>query len=286
MARSRPFSSRNAGKETRLVESDSDIGDKAGRSYWDAVWQGQPLPTPLDPRDASVRNHIERRFHQYFVAALGGRETAGRLLLEVGAGHSRWLPYFAREFGFAVSGIDYSPVGCAQGEAILRQAGVSGRVLLADFFAPPAEMLGAYDVVVSIGLVEHFDNTAACVASLARFLRPGGLLITVIPNLAGAVGWIQRRVCRAIYDVHVPLDREELRDAHEAAGLSVVRCDYFQGADLTAVNLACWSGRWFYPALTRLVFAGSLLMWALDEKGRWLRPSRLASRYVVCSARN
>jgi SAM-dependent methyltransferase len=263
----------------------TDIVDKAGQSYWDQVWEGLPIPAAIDPHDPSRHNHIQRRFHQYFARAFAGQETVGKQLLEVGAGGSRWLPYFANEFGFAVAGIDYSPQGCEQGEAILRQAGVEGKVLLADLFAPPPEMLGVYDVVVSIGLVEHFDNTAACVASLARFLQPRGLMITVIPNLVGGIGWLQRHVCRSIYDVHVPLDRESLRAAHERAGLAVAHCDYFLAADLSAVNLACWSDRWFYRSLLRLPYAVAQLQWLLDERGVKLPSRRQSSRYVICSAR-
>lgn len=259
--------------------------DKAGREYWDAVWEGESIPTALDPHDRSMRNLIERRFHRFFAHAFAGRQTVGKPLLEVGAGRSRWLPYFASEFGFDVAGIDYSPIGRAQGEAILRQTGISGGIHLADFLTPPEEMLGAYDVVVSFGLVEHFETTSACVASLSRFLQPEGLMITVIPNLVGVVGWVQRRVCRSIYDIHVPLDREGLRRAHEVAGLSVLTCDYFLGADLAAVNFACWSKRWFHPIVIRLAAYASLPLWALDERGLTFKPGRSNSRYVICSAR-
>ena len=268
-------------QETAL---DTDM-DRAGRSYWDQVWQGQPLPAAIDPRDTGLRNHVERRFHEFFASAFAERQTAGQALLEVGGGRSRWLPYFAKEFGFNVTGIDYSPIGCEQGEAILRNAGVGGSVILANFFTPPQEMLGAYDVVVSFGVIEHFEDTESCVASLARFLKPGGLMITSIPNLVGGVGWIQRRVCRSIYDMHVPLDREALRTAHERAGLSVRSCDYLVSGDLSVMNLSCWSGSRFYGTMLRLSFMASLAAWFLDEKNLMIRPNRWTSRYVICSAR-
>jgi SAM-dependent methyltransferase len=233
----------------------------------------------------SLRNHVERRYHEYFRRAFTGTDSRGQTLLEVGAGRSRWLPYFAREFGFEVTGIDYSAAACEQGAAILRQAGVNGSVIEADLFDPPASLLESFDVVVSFGLIEHFEDTSACVASLARFLKPGGLIISSIPNLSGTIGWMQKRICRDVYDVHVPLDRNTLRGAHERAGLLVLSCDYFLGADLSALNLSCWSDARFYGAALRLAFSGSLGLWWLDEKRVRARPNRWTSRALICSAR-
>jgi 2-polyprenyl-3-methyl-5-hydroxy-6-metoxy-1,4-benzoquinol methylase len=261
-----------------------NVVDKAGRQYWDRVWQGEPLPPAVDPHDMSLRNHIERRFHQIFSRAFAGSETAGQMLLEVGAARSRWLPYFAKEFGFDVTGLDYSAVGCEQGATIMRDAGINGRMVLGDLFAPPAELLHAFDVVVSFGLIEHFEDTASCVASLANFLRPGGLMITSVPNMIGSVGWLQKRLCRSIYDVHVPLDRENLRAAHERSGLTVRSCDYFLGADLSVVNLSCWKGRRVYVPLLKLANLVSLGLWILDERQLSLKPNRWNSRYIFCTA--
>lgn len=56
------------------------------------------------------------------------------------------------------------------------------------FFSPPASMLGKFDVVVTFGVVEHFIDTRACLDAMSQFLKPGGLLVTSIPNLAGWIG--------------------------------------------------------------------------------------------------
>jgi SAM-dependent methyltransferase len=61
---------------------------------------------------------------------------------------------------------------------VLDAAGVPGEIVCADLFAPPPHLLAQFDVVVSFGVVEHFDDTAACVAACARLVKPGGLMVT------------------------------------------------------------------------------------------------------------
>ncbi|WP_437830178.1 methyltransferase domain-containing protein [Sorangium sp. So ce1153] len=36
------------------------------------------------------------------------------------------------------------------------------------------------DAVVSPGVVEHFEDTAGCLRACARYLRPGGPIITEV----------------------------------------------------------------------------------------------------------
>ena len=166
-----------------------------------------------------------------------GIETAGAHLLELGCARSVWLPYFHRQFGFRIVGLDYTEIGCAQARAVLATSAVSGEIVHADLFTPPTAMLNKFDVVVSFGLVEHFSDTAAVLSACARFLKPGGVMITTIPNFSGWLGAMQRRFDRAVYDIHVPLDREQFAQAHKAAGLDLIACDYFIFVNWQVINV-------------------------------------------------
>ena len=261
-----------------------ESSDKAQQSYWDQAWERQSIQPAFAPRKKSRHNYAELAFHDVFVRLFRGVDQSGKQLLEVGAARSAWLPYFASEYGFDITGIDYSEPGCAHARAILERAGVEGRIVLSDFFAPPDDMLGAFDVVISFGVVEHFDETAACVKALARFLRPGGLMITVVPNLRGVGGFLQKRLCRAIYDVHVRLDRQALRAAHERAGLSVRTSRYFVSGGFVNMNMSCWSEHGLYEAIRRLPTALSMPFLLLERMKVRIRPNRLTSPYLLCLA--
>ena len=258
--------------------------DKAGRSFWDNFWEGHPLPEAVNPHKRSFKNHVDRRFHDHFVSVFADADLGGHELLEVGCGRSRRLPYFAKEFGFSVTGIDYSPIGCDQARSILEKSGVRGRIVMSDFSTPPDDMLEAFDVVVSFGVVEHFSDTASCVAELSKFLKPGGLMITEIPNYVGLIGWLQKRLCRSIFDVHVPLDRESLKAAHEQAGLLVLSCKYFH-FDFSTLGLWCWSEHRLYGAIRLVPLALSLPLWALQRMKVPIKPNRVLSTYIFCEAR-
>jgi len=262
--------------------------DLAGVAHWDELWAAGSIQTPANPRDHTRGNLVKVRFDRLFRETFAVVETRGKALIEVGAARSVWLPYFAREFGFTVCGLDYSEIGCEQERQILARAGIDGRVVHGDLFMPPPDILGAFDVACSFGVVEHFRDTAAAVAAVARLVRPGGLVFTEVPNMAGACGWLARWLNRANFDVHVALDAGRLRAAHEAGGLEVVRSDYFLGHYIGIVPSPpadTSAGRMAARALRLANYADVLLRVAGDRTGLHLPATRWAAPYVVCIAR-
>lgn len=204
--------------------------------YWDRTWIDSEIPPPVDLSDKSLRNHATLAMHRHFeevLAPLRGRQAR---MIELGCAQSKWLPYFARHWGFQVAGLDTSDLGCQRAREMLAAAGVRGEIERGDMFDPPREMRERFDVVLSLGLVEHFTDTASAVTACAAFARPGGTVLTIIPNVNGIPGLLQRTLDRDVYDVHVPLDASLLADAHIKAGLSVSRCEYLLSANFAVVN--------------------------------------------------
>src|SRR5262249_22113994 len=136
----------------------------------------------------------------------------------------------------SVTGLDYSEIGCAKTRQLFDVYGIKGDVRCADLFAPPEELLEQFDLVISFGVVEHFRDTAGCLRACSRFVKPSGRLMTLIPNLAGLTGQIQKLVDRAVFDVHVPLTREQFSSAHRQPGMDLLECDYFLPINLSVVN--------------------------------------------------
>ena len=258
--------------------------DKAGRQYWDKVWGTYDIPKEVNPRNRGLANYVNRCFHEYFCKVLSSINTREKTLLEIGCARSAWLPYFAKEFGFKVYGIDYSEIGCQQAIQILENEGVNGKIVCADFFSPLGAMLEAFDVVVSFGVLEHFKDTTSCIETFSKFLKPGGLLITNIPNLCGLNGLIQKVVNRSIFDIHVPLDKRSLVRAHQINGLRIISCNYFLFANFGALNLENLRGsrllEWVICA--RSWFNNAI--WTLERVIPFLRPNRWSSPYINCGA--
>jgi SAM-dependent methyltransferase len=264
----------------------TDPVDMAGPDYWERLWDESSLPDPVDPRAPGVRYHVRRQLHALFSRYMGGGGPPPRVI-EVGSARSAWLPYFALEFGCEVAGMDYSPLGCRQSEETLRRAGVEGEVACADLFDPPAHMRDSFDVVVTFGVVEHFDDTSRCIGALAELLRPGGRVITIIPNNVGAVGWLQRTINRPVFDLHVLLDADDLASAHREAGLEVEHCDYLVSTHFAVTNLngvPPGPGRLVRRLVRTTFIAISAAAWIWEQRVRPIRPRRSLSPYIVCVA--
>lgn len=262
--------------------------DLTDAAFWDSNWEKRGLPEPINPHSARSRDLFYAQFHGKLRLAFAGLAPATTRLVEVGCGSSAWLPYFAKEMGFQVCGLDYSDVGCQQTRAVLAREGVTGEVLRADMFDLPAAVKGAFDVAFSFGVVEHFEPPERCVGAIGDLLRPGGLMVTVVPNMRGALGDMQSWVDRSVFDMHVLHTEETLARAHTAAGLDVIESNYFFGVNFGWVienNAPPSPLRW--PKLKTLSALrwGSRLSWWLEHNLAPLPPSRLLSPAILCIAR-
>ena len=203
-------------------------------------------------------------------------------LVEMGCGNSLWLPYFAEHWGYRVSGIDYSEAGCRMAEQNLEASGCSGTIHCIDFSEVDGPLSQRHDVVVSFGVVEHFADIRGIVGTFARALAPGGTMVTSIPNMSGGMGRMQRRLSTRAADLHVPLDRETLVEAHEANGLEVLAASYlcFLGLGMLNAEGTPWSS-----ALRALQAGADLLHLQVRRLTRWRPQSASWSSFIAVVAR-
>ena len=257
--------------------------DKAGKLYWDHRWKNTLLPELINPYRSGPDNYLDRKFHDFFRGVFSDWETNNKRLLEIGCARSVWLPYFAKQFGFKVYGIDYSERGCQQAMELLSNQGIKGEIVCADFFSPPESMLGEFDVVVSFGVLEHFEDTDGCVLAFSQFLRKKGIMITNIPNLSGLIGLIQKCINRDILDIHVPLSRENVLEVHQKNRLFPVSCDYFLVANFGVLNFEHLGGTFIYEWILQSFCWLNRIIWFV-EKLINMKPNRWSSPYVNCVA--
>jgi SAM-dependent methyltransferase len=239
--------------------------DKAGQGYWDDHWETIPHNS-FNPGSALVRDYRDRAFAEVIARTLQALPTDASVL-EAGCADSSLLVYLGHQ-GYKIIGVDYSPVGCDLFRRRAAAQHVEAQVECCDIFSPPENLRGAADCVMSVGLVEHFDDTAGCVQALRTLVRPGGRILTIIPNMRGSVGLLQRLCAPSIYAVHIPLSVAELAAAH-GPGLTVVESGYLLPAGFGVVNFyepglsraAFWTRRLTVSALGRLSWAS----WFVDK---------------------
>ncbi len=268
------------------MRKESSYGDKAGKKYWDANLTASDLPGLIDIHSTKPIDLYYHRFHDYFHQIFNNRDTKKMKLLEIGCAKSVWLPYFATEFGFEIWGLDYSIEGCKLEKRILEKAGVHGEVICVDFFSAPKEMHNFFDVVLSFGVIEHFEDTIACIQALAKFLKTKGLLFSSIPNIVGLIGWFQKILNEPIYEIHVPLDLQIFCEAHRKAGLDVLECTYFLSTNFGIINLNGLKQdgfQWYLKNLLRKILAGSSIsIWVIEERVGRFRTTKFLSPYIHC----
>ena len=259
---------------------------KVPRRYWDDMWLTDALPAPLDFSSGVRVKPVSRHIRDFVVAHVGHLGPAPTVV-EVGCGGSVWLPYFRKVLGWRAAGVDYSPRGCALARRVLDRAGVDAPVHCCDLFAPLPELIEAFDAVVSFGVAEHFVPTSRVIGALARFIRPGGIVVTMVPNLTGWLGALQKRLNRSIYELHVPLTPASLAQAHADAGLEVLEAGYVSTADF---YVAIADGKTDEAQLgPRLALKGmrllSKVLWLAENLSCPVPSTARLSPYVGCAAR-
>jgi SAM-dependent methyltransferase len=205
------------------------------------------------------------------------REAAGApgaRVLEVGAGNSRVLPYLAKKFGYRVFGNDFSWRGCVLLRANLSLQGVEGLVVAEDLFRSSLPS-AAFDLVFSSGLIEHFDDLGAIVAKHVEFVKPGGRLVLIVPNLQGIQGQITRRLAPSLWQVHRVFGPADLAAALEGQGLRGVRSGYLGSFFIRILRGEGWTETERWPRwLARLVHDSMRLLNGLVSLGFRLSPLR------------
>ena len=253
---------------------------KSTREYWDENWRiaGNGLNV------GQKNNYFWYRLDKAFKSIFPVLDSKSNKLIEIGAGSSEWLPRLSHEYHFKVSGLDYSEVGCERARQILSHSGIDGNIYCGDMFSPPEELLMQFNIVCSFGLVEHFTNTAEAIRACAKFATPGAIILTLIPNMTGLNGFLYKTFNRRVFDTHVPLNLEQLRQAHVDAGLQLYFSSYLLSCpsviDATR-NESRFISRWLRNALHRL----SLLIWWFEERGIGVPENKVTSPYMICAAR-
>jgi 2-polyprenyl-6-hydroxyphenyl methylase/3-demethylubiquinone-9 3-methyltransferase len=203
-------------------------------------------------------------------------------LLEIGCGRSIWLPHLAREFGCRIAGLDTEPLAAELAEANLAGAGVQGEIFCRDAFdlGGNRDLMGKFDLVYSMGVMEHFDDAAERLVRIADYLKHGGRILTLVPNLQG-VNWLfQRLASLDRLRMHMIYDPKRLTQVHERAGFEILAAGYvgFYDGYITETyqdtgpsrrrihGWLCWASSMFCEAWTRTFREG------LAPEVGWIAP--------------
>jgi SAM-dependent methyltransferase len=152
------------------------------REYWQNYWKFADTESAEVKRTTSGLsvNAILDIFDKYL--PVDDRLDA----LEIGGAPGKYLIYMARNFKYQVHSLDYSRIGNEQTLKNLKIANVPVRIYERDLLSNNFRKdLPSFDIVYSLGLVEHFEDLKSVVKKHLELLKPGGILLLGVPNLGG-----------------------------------------------------------------------------------------------------
>jgi SAM-dependent methyltransferase len=114
---------------------------------------------------------------------------AGGELLDLGCGSGELARSLAAD-GYVVTGCDIAPAMVRQATEADRERTVRWIRLAPRWKALPLPA-GSLDTIVAASVLEYVWDPPAVLADCARVLRPGGVLLCTVPNLAHPVRWLE-----------------------------------------------------------------------------------------------
>lgn len=164
--------------------------NKTEKEFWEKFWAELKLPQTVD---MGFKN--DRVIARTLLDHLPPGE--GKLAAEIGCAPGKWLVFLNKDLGYSVEGYEYVPAAAETARRNLALCGVPGAenaVRVADFFSVSAP--ARYDLVLSLGFIEHFDDFGGTFGRHLDLVKPGGYLAIGVPRFKGI-----NRLFAALVDV-------------------------------------------------------------------------------------
>lgn len=146
------------------------------KEYWNQYWSNLKLPLVAERASPdAITSAVLDIFDRFFSDVVGAR------VLEIGGAPGQFLAYGVRKFGWDAHALDYSEVGCGMTVENFKRLGLPVVVHNEDLF-DTARALPEYDIVYSLGFIEHFEDTRSVVQRHLQRVKPGGMLLLGVPH--------------------------------------------------------------------------------------------------------
>ena len=189
------------------------------RNFWVKYWESKT--------DLSVPIPSNYLFHRQLADIVKTQNT--KTAIELGGFPGYYAVFLKKYLKLDVTLLDYF-VHLPITQQLLQTNGLAAndiKIIETDLFTytTPTQ----YDLVLSCGLIEHFNDTADIIQRHIAFLKPGGTLFITLPNFKAVNGWFQRKFDKENYDKHNinSMDIALLANICKDAGLQVVQSRYF-----------------------------------------------------------
>ncbi len=162
--------------ESSAIDSGLDAFESNWRKRREKRYVHWTREEPVNQIQLAFRNHWE-----LFSEIMGRTSGEGLRCLEVGCGRGSLSCYFS-DNSYECTLLDNAPAAVAQARELFKNLGLSAKFDVGDALAMPYED-ASFDVIFSIGLLEHFESIETPLVEQWRVLKPGGhLFVYVVPE--------------------------------------------------------------------------------------------------------
>lgn len=174
------------------------------KEYWDKYWKNHKGPFEIKRRENELLlNEILDIFDRYLPV------NENMNVLEIGGAPGHYLMYMAKNYKYKVHSLDYSKVGNELTIKNFQIAGLDVKVYEMDFFSDACNVaLPKFDIVYSLGFIEHFEDLKEVIRRHTMLLKTDGILLLGVPNLRG----IYRIFLRQTAPIHLSLHNLDSMD--------------------------------------------------------------------------
>ena len=143
-------------------------------------WQNYYRNTKIDKNQIiSICSKYDKYWDILFKACKHDPKT----ILEVGAYPGRFIAYVASKYSLKPAALDFNP-DRKKIEKSFKEMGINQYEIITDnIISYTTEK--KYDLIISMGFIEHFEDYVAVLNKHATMLEKGGAILIVIPNKKG-----------------------------------------------------------------------------------------------------
>jgi 2-polyprenyl-3-methyl-5-hydroxy-6-metoxy-1,4-benzoquinol methylase len=204
------------------------------KEYWDDFWKMTTLPQTVDygfSNDCAIADFIKKNIPAGF---------STKNALEIGCAPGKWMVFLAKELHYIPEGCEYLHSAVIATEKNLKMNGLENPMIHEGDFLAFDFGEHTYDLVISLGFIEHFADPESVIKKMTKILRHNGILVIGIPKFSGINYFFARHVDKTIKNKLLP--RHNMR---------IMNCRFFREISdvfsLTPINISCIGA--FEPAL-------------------------------------
>ncbi|MGZ3749704.1 MAG: class I SAM-dependent methyltransferase [Mucilaginibacter sp.] len=244
----------------------NELTDKA---FWANYWESK--------KDLAFTVPANYTFHKLLSEVVGEKKISSAI--ELGGFPGYYAIFLKKYLGLNTTLFDFYVH-----QAVLKEVLIANQLTENDIEVIEGDLFKyqpkkQYDLVLSCGLIEHFNDTKDIIDRHLQFLNPGGTLFITLPNFTGVNGWVQRKFDMSNYEKHniTSMNPELLARYCKDLGLKEVEAYYYGRYSIWLENKAQQTG---------LVKAFIKTLWFAGKIATKIIPleSRLLSPYIVLKA--